>query len=294
MNARSRGVLASVALSLASSSCASDPMPMPPEPPVCAPADNVILCGAPLLIAHRGGGDLRPEATLPAFAHAAELGADMLELDVHTSADGHVVCLHDDTVDRTTDGTGAVHDLTLDEVRALDAGYRFTSDGGETFPYRGQGITIPTLEEVLVAHPSAWISIEIKQTEPDIVADVLAVLDANDAAGRVVLVSFDDGVVAAVRAMRPDIVTGMSAGEMSEFAFLRRGAEATYVPPTTIAQLPYALVTPEVVERATRFGVRLHVWTVNERPTMESLLDLGVHGIMTDDPALLADVLATR
>jgi len=179
-------------------------------------------------------------------------------------------------------------------VQALDAGYRFSPDGGETFPYRGQGITLPTLEEVLVAHPTAWLSIEIKQTEPDIVADVIAVLDANDAASRVVLVSFDDDVVAAVRAMRPDIVTGMSAGEMSEFAFLRPGQEATYVPPTTIAQLPYALVTPAVVERATRFGVRLHVWTVNDRATMESLLDLGAHGIMTDDPALLADVLATR
>ena len=199
-------------------------------------------------------------------------------MDVHTTADGHVVCLHDETVDRTTDGTGAVHGLTLAEVRALDAGYRFANDGGETFPYRGQGITIPTLEEVLAAHPTAWLSIEIKQTEPDIVADVIAVLDANDAASRVVLVSFDDDVVAAVRAMRPDIVTGMSAGEMSVFAFLRPGQEATYVPPTTIAQLPHALVTPEVIERA----------------TMESLLDLGVHGIMTDDPALLADVLATR
>lgn len=290
---RPRGVLATLALSLATMSC-SAPTAMSPEPPTCAPDGHVLLCGAPLLIAHRGGGALRPEATLPAFAHAAELGADVLELDVHTTADGEVVCLHDTTVDRTTDGTGAVHELTLAEVRALDAGHRFTTDGGETFPYRGRGITIPTLDEVLVAHPTAWLSIEIKQTEPDIVADVIAVLDAHDAASRVVLVSFDDDVVAAIRAMRPDIVTGMSAGEMSAFAFLRPGAEATYVPPTTIAQLPFALVTPTVVERATRFGVRLHVWTVNEPDAMESLLDLGVHGIMTDDPALLASVLAAR
>lgn len=290
---RSRGVLATLALSLAASAC-SAPTSMPPEAPTCAPTSHLLLCGAPLLIAHRGGGDLRPEATLPAFAHAAELGADVLEMDVHTTADGEVVCLHDDTVDRTTDGTGAVHDLTLEQVQALDAGYRFSIDGGATFPYRGQGITIPTLEEVLVAHPAAWLSIEIKQAEPDIVADVIAVVDAQGAASRVVLVSFDDAVVAAVRAMRPEIVTGMSAGEMTAFAFLRPRAEATYVPPTTIAQLPYSLVTPEVIERATRFGVRLHVWTVNERSAMESLLDLGVHGIMTDDPALLADVLAAR
>lgn len=262
--------------------------------PGCEPADNVLLCGAPLLIAHRGGGRLRPEETLSAFAHAAELGADVLELDVHTTADGQVVCLHDDTVERTTDGSGSVHALTLAEVRTLDAGYRFSPDGGSTFPYRGQGITIPTLAEVLEAHPSAWVSIEIKQSEPPMVDAVLEVLDATGAASRVVVVSFDDAVVADVRARRPDIVTGMGAAEMAELLLLRPGREADYAPATTLAQVPSASVTPEIVERAARYGIRLHAWTVNDRAEMDALLDLGVHGIMTDDPALLAEVLSAR
>lgn len=260
----------------------------------CAPSDNVLLCGAPLLIAHRGGGALRPEETLPAYANAAALGADVLELDVHATADGQVVCIHDDTVDRTTDGTGAVRRLTLAQVRALDAGHRFTTDRGATFPYRGMGVRVPTLAEVLAAHPAAWFSIEIKQAEPDIVGEVLRVVDAGGAAGRVVLVSFHDAVVREIRTRRPELVTGMGLAEFVAFAQLRPAAEGTYSPPTTIAQLPAASVTPEVVARAGRFGVRLHAWTVNDRPTMERLLGLGVHGIMTDDPALLADVLARR
>ncbi len=260
----------------------------------CAPAGNVLLCGAPLLIAHRGGGALRPEETLPAYENAAALHADVLELDVHTTSDGEVVCMHDDRVDRTTNGAGAVHALTLAQVRALDAGYRFTTDGGATFPYRGRGVTVPTLAEVLAAHPAAWFSIEIKQTEPDIVDRVLRVVDASGAASRVVLVSFTDAVVRAIRTRRPDLVTGMSLAEFVAFARLRPAAEETYAPPTTISQLPAESVTAEVVARAERFGVRIHAWTVNDRATMVRLLDLGVHGIMTDDPALLADVLAHR
>jgi glycerophosphoryl diester phosphodiesterase len=264
--------------------------PLPP----CAPADNAILCGAPLLIAHRGGGRLRPEATLLAFENAASLGADVLELDVHSTSDGEIVCLHDDTVDRTTDGTGPVHGMTLAEVRALDAGYAFSTDGGASHPYRGMGVTIPTLQEVLEAFPDAWFSIEIKQSEPDIVLPVIAVIDAADAADHVVLVSFSDAVVSAIRARRPELVTGMSSGEMAQLLVLRPSAEASYVPPTTIVQIPAGSVTHALMARAHRFGLRLHAWTVNDRDEMERLLDLGVHGVMTDDPALLAEVLAER
>ena len=264
-----------------------------PRPP-CAPSDHVLLCGERLLIAHRGGGLLRPEETLIAFEHAVALGADVLELDVRSSADGAIVLMHDDTVDRTTDGSGAVHDLSLAELRALDAGYRFTTDGGATFPYRGRGVRVATLDEVLAAHPSAWLSIEIKQTEPDIVSDVLAVIDAAGASERVVVVAFSDAVVASLRAQRPSLVTGMSLGEIVAFTALSAAREPTYVPPSRIAQVPHGSVTAAMVARAERFGVRLHPWTVNDRETMEQLLGLGVHGIMTDDPALLAEVLERR
>lgn len=259
-----------------------------------AACDNAFLCDAPLLIAHRGGGRLAPEETLPAFDNAAALGADVLELDIHSTSDGELVCLHDDTVDRTTDGSGKVHDLTLSELRALDAGYHFSPDGGASFPWRGMGVTVPSLREVLRAHPKAWVSIEIKQSTPDIVDPLLALLDEEQAAGRVVVVSFFDEIVQEVRQKRPEILTGMALGEMLTLYAATDETEASYQPPTRIVQPPSNVVTADLVARANRLGLRLHAWTVNDRPEMEALLDLGVHGVMTDDPALLGEVIAER
>jgi len=263
-------------------------------PAQCDSVENVLLCGAPLLIAHRGGGKLRPEETLPAFENAAALGADVLELDVHSTLDGEVVCIHDDTVDRTTDGSGAVHDHTFAELEKLDAGYHFSPDGGTTHPWRGKGLTVPKLGDVLDAHPTAWFSIEIKQTTPDIVDAVLTLIDAKGAAGRVVLVSFSDDVVLDIRQKRPDVLTGMALGEMLALNAVTDETEASYQPPTRIVQPPSNVVTADLVARANRLGLRLHAWTINERSEMEAQLDLGTHGIMTDDPALLAEVIAER
>lgn len=256
--------------------------------------DNRLLCDAPLSFAHRGGGALRPEETLAAYEHAAAVGAHVLEGDVHTTADGEVVLMHDDDVDRTTDGKGPIHGFTLAELKKLDAGYRFTPDGGATFPYRGKGLTVPTLGEVLDAHPDAWWTIEIKQLTPGIVDPVIAVLDAKGASERTVLVSFSDDVVLEIRQKRPDILTGMGAGEMLALNGLNEETEPSYVPPTRIVQPPAGMVTAEAMARANRLGLRIHAWTVNDQAEMEKLLDLGVHGIMTDDPALLVEVLAAR
>lgn len=256
--------------------------------------DHRFLCEAPLSFAHRGGGKLRPEETLPAYENAAALGAHVLEADVHTSADGEVVCMHDATVDRTTNGSGAIHDQTLAELKQLDAGYHFTTDGGASFPWRDKGVTIPTLGEVLDAHPDAWWTIELKQLSPSIVDPVIALLDQKGATTRTVLVSFSDDVVQEIRAKRPDILTGMGVGEMLALNALSDETEQDYAPPTRIVQPPASAVNAELMARAERLGLRVHVWTVNERPEMEALLDVGVHGIMTDDPALLGEVLSER
>src|SRR5688572_18850985 len=121
------------------------------------------LQGGPLLIAHRGGAGLMPENTLAAFISASDdWAADMIELDVHASADGHCVVIHDDTLERTTSGSGPVAARTLAQLKSLDAGYHFTRDGGRTFPFRGLGITIPTIEEVLERLPKMRLTIEVK------------------------------------------------------------------------------------------------------------------------------------
>ena len=259
-------------------------------PPVCEPADRPLICGVELNIAHRGGASLAPENTLAAFSHAASLGVDALELDVHATADGVVVVIHDDTVDGTTDGTGMIKDMTFEQLRTLDAGYQFTSDGGATFPYRGMGVVVPTLEEVLSAFPDLPFAIEIKQATPRINDAVMDVIDTTGATDRAQIASLFDDVLLELRAARPEIFTSMGAAEIAEFLALAPEDESTYVPPARVIQAPKSSVDETFVSRANRVGVTVHAWTVNDPAEMRTLLDLHVNGIMTDDPETLASL----
>ncbi|HEY8378712.1 MAG TPA: glycerophosphodiester phosphodiesterase, partial [Nannocystis sp.] len=200
-----------------------------------------------------------------------------------------LVAIHDDTVDRTTNGSGAVRDLTLAELKALDAGYHFTPDGGQTYPYRGMGLTIPTVEEIFAAFPEAYYLIEIKQSEPLIVEDLIAAMTEHGVRERVLLASFDDEPMLAARALAPDVLTSMSASEMVELFNNMENPE--YTPPARYAQPPWELALPEVVEFAHALGVKVQPWTVNNAKVMQDLLALEVDGIMTDDPALLAMIV---
>lgn len=179
--------------------------------------DDLFLSDNVLNIAHRGGALLAPEETLEAFQNAFDVGADALELDLHSTSDGVIVCLHDDTVDRTTDGTGDVAAMTFDELRGLDAGYSFSTDDGATFPFRGSGLLVPTLEEVLDTFPNKFFVIEIKQDEPSIIADVIDVIAGRDMMGQVILASMTDNVIAEIRASVPDVHTSFATGEMVSY-----------------------------------------------------------------------------
>lgn len=268
-----------------------DDAPATSPPPGCT---DVLRCGTKLSIAHRGGGALEPEETAQAMDNAVALGADVLELDVHRTSDGAIVCMHDETVDRTTDGTGKLKDKTLAEVRALDAGYRFTRDDGVTFPRRGAGVVVPTLEELLTRHPGKPFSIELKQSKPSIVDDVVAVVRAAKASSRVVLASFSDDTIAEVRQRAPDLATSLSTGEMLAFNALEDADVATYHAPGGFLQAPANAVDADRLAIARRLGLRVQVWTVNDRATMDRMLDLGVDGIMSDDPKLLGEALAAH
>src|SRR5918998_1323473 len=140
--------------------------------------------GWPVNLAHRGASALAPENTIEAFRLAVEAGAGGLELDVHVTRDGHIVVIHDATVDRTTNGTGAVSEMTLEELRRLDAGHNFSPDGGPTRPYRGRGVRVPTLREVLREFPGVAVNIDIKAGNPGIEETVLGVLCEANALGR--------------------------------------------------------------------------------------------------------------
>src|SRR5512141_1974821 len=119
----------------------------------------------PLVIAHQGGDGIRPGDTMVAFDHAVSIGADVLEMDAHITKDGQIVLMHDEKVDRTTNGTGLIEDLTLDQLKQLDAAYKWSNDDGKTFPYRGQGIQVPTLDELFQKYPQMRYVIETKLTQ---------------------------------------------------------------------------------------------------------------------------------
>lgn len=255
------------------------------------PADHPLLAPGLVNIAHRGGALLRPEETLAAYEHAVEVGADVLEMDLHATKDGAVVLNHDATLDRTTDGTGRLDQRTWAELQQLDAGYRFTRDGGQTFPFRGQGVRMASFRQVLERFPDKLFSAELKQTEPPIVDAVLAVLAETGMEDRVILVSFSDKTVQAIRAKNPRVVTGAGMIEMLVLASLTDEKAEAYTPPCPFFQMAKAATTAPLLARAHQKGARVQAWTVNDAAEMRALRALGVDGIMSDDPELLESVL---
>jgi glycerophosphoryl diester phosphodiesterase len=255
----------------------------------------------PVNLAHRGASALAPENTIEAFRLAVEAGAGGLELDVHMTSDGHIVVIHDATVDRTTSGTGAVSEMTLDELRRLDAGHNFSPDGGPTRPYRGRGIRAPTLGEVLERFPAVVVNMEIKAGTPGIEETVLGVLRDANALERTLVVSTPHDVVKRFRKVSGGRVsTGASRWEIGIFYISSRFRLERLVRPAYDAlQVPLRhrgipVVTPRFVRAAHARGVRVDAWTINQADEMRRLLDLGVDVIMTDRPGTLAEVLQRR
>jgi glycerophosphoryl diester phosphodiesterase len=251
-----------------------------------------------LVIAHQGGDGLWPSNTLYAFERATALGADVLEMDVHSTADGVIVLSHDETVDRLTDGSGLIKEMTLEQLKELDAGYDWNKDDSTSFPYRGQGITIPTLEEVLTAFPDMRMNIEIKQREPSIVASFCNLLRRHDRERRVLVASFHPDTIEAFRQTCPEMATAATEPEIRPFFVLNRiFLDAVYRPPAEAFQVPeYSgnlhVLTPRFVRGAHNHNINVHVWTVNETEDMRRLLELGVDGIITDRPDRLLTLLA--
>ena len=269
-----------------------------------------------LAFAHRGGAKEGPSATLYAMRRALEAGADALELDVHATADGHVVCCHDPTVDATTDGTGAIAELSLAEVQALDAAYWFVpgeEDGtaarpglpDDAYPLRGLAshdptLRIPTLEEVLDAFPGTLLNLDIKQSAPVVAAyedKVARALSDFGRQGDVIVTSFNDTSIQTFSELAPEVAT--AAGTFAAAAFWRAVQAGEPPPPSrhVALQVPteaYGLkvVDQRFVAAAHEADLAVHIWTIDEADEMRRLIELGVDGIMSDRPSLLVRTLA--
>src|SRR5690554_1221929 len=173
-----------------------------------------------LVLAHGGGQRLWPDNTMRAFAGSADIGADVLEVDVHQDADGVFRVIHDATVDRTTDGAGAVADLTGTEISSLDAGYRWTVDGPSSaesgeFHYRGRGSTIPTLAEVLGGAPDIAVNIELKQDSEEAGRLLCEQLQGGGDTQRVMVASFHSAPMRAFRNACPEVATSATRSEVT-------------------------------------------------------------------------------
>ena len=249
------------------------------------------------VFAHRGGGGLIPENTLAAFEYSAKMGVDVLELDVHSTADGTLVVHHDRSVDRTTDGRGQVNSFTIEALKKLDAGYIFSTDGGQTFPFRGKGVTVPTLEEIFAALPEMTFNIEPKQSTPSIVAPLCSLIRERKMMDKTIVGSFNQTTIDDFRRQCPEVATSASPSEVSRFSALQKtGIADSYNPPMQALQVPRNLsglqiVTKDFVESAHRRNLKVHVWTINETADMQRLIELGVDGIMTDYPDRLLTLL---
>jgi glycerophosphoryl diester phosphodiesterase len=251
----------------------------------------------PLVMAHRGGAGLWPENTMYGFERAVDLGVDMLETEIHSTADDILVLMHDSTVDRTTNGSGPIRAFTLEELKTLDAGYNWTSDGGQTFPFRGSGITVPTLEEVFTALPAVRMNIDIKQEKPSLVEPLCKTIRAFDMVDKVMVASFSSKVLKAFRRVCPEVATSAGTGEVALFFMMNMVfLGAAYRPACQAFQIPeyssgLRVLTKRFVNTAHGLNLDVHVWTINEVTDMKRLLALGVDGIVTDYPDRLISLL---
>jgi glycerophosphoryl diester phosphodiesterase len=242
----------------------------------------------PLVFGHRGGSRLAPENTLAAFDRGVAEGVDGLELDVRLSRDGEVMVCHDARLDRTCDATGAVAALTGRELARVDAGYRFTPGDG-TYPFRGRGLAVPTLRDVLARYPRHPVIVEMKDDTPAMARATVQVIDEASARDRVCLGSFHAGVLTCARRMAPGLA---SSGSRREVLRAVLAARVGWLPPFRryqALQVPerrerIRVVSPRFVRAAHRAGVPVQVWIVDRAEDVRRLLDWGVDALLTDRP----------
>lgn len=255
---------------------------------------NILLdAEARPVIGHRGNRAYAPENTIESLAQAVATGADAIEFDVRFTADGVPVVHHDPTVNRTTDGRGEIARMTFAQLKELDAGSNFTTDGGKTFPYRGKGHRIPSLDEVIEAFPSTPLMIEIKT--PLAATGVRASIEKHKAEARCLVDSLH-GEALRIFAGSSIAHGASSAGTarlMKEILLGQRITPPNYralCVPLSFRGLP--IPVRRFAHVAPKFDCRVHVWTINSPDVARDLWSHGVNGIITDDPALMIKVRA--
>ncbi len=249
------------------------------------------------IIAHRGGSLEMPENTLHAFDHAAQLGPDtILEFDVHLTSDKKPVVFHDILLNRTTNGEGPIHQKTLEELKKLDAGFNFKNEAGE-FSMRGKGIQIPTLEEVLEKYPKHRMIIEVKPNSLDAAIAIYDVIAKYQRIDRTLLGSEHSNIIKYVKSKYPTLYTTAGKDEILRSVMLENMhlerldsmlPDAFCIP---VIHDGIKVLTDRLLTEIQRRGKKAFIWTINDKEEMKRLIQMGVNGIITDRPKLLAETL---
>ncbi len=262
--------------------------------------------------AHRGASSQFPENTLEAFRRAQEIMPGcLLETDVRLTGDGAVIMIHDELLEMKTDGSGPVGKASLFDVRALDAGYAVTFDGGRSYPFRGRGFKIPLLSEALEAFPHARFSIDIKDHDLAAAVRVVSMIIEQGASQRIIIGSFHDRTMRFVRKKFNGVITSFSRNDIFRFlatrkfrrkAPARRSGEAMLIPEFfggghyeylgKGATRGVRIITRSLINDAHRRGIPVLAWTINRPDNMRRLIEWDIDGIVTDHVDLLKKVMA--
>ena len=264
--------------------------------------------------AHQGGAFEAPSSTLFAIERAVAHGATAVELDVHATKDRVIVVCHDESVDRTTNHRGEIASLTLAELGEMDNAYWWIAGAAVThgredgaYVHRGKApddrrFGVATLEQVAVTFPGVLLNLDIKRTAPEVepyeqlLYDELRRLERTDS---VIVASFSDDAIGAFRHVAPDVATSAATGETAAFYFSIHAEGEAVVAPVVAFQVPASygdvtVVDEKFVTAAHRQDIAVHVWTINDEAEMKRLVELGVDGIVSDRPSVLAEVLEER
>lgn len=247
-----------------------------------------------LVVAHRGATTVAPENTMEAYRRAVEMGADAIELDVQLTADGELALMQDETVERTTDLTGPLATMTLNQLRAADAGFRFEAADG-SFPFRGKGLTVPTLREVLDWLPDE-IGLVVEVKGRTATAPTIEALRGSRvrAAAAVSLISFEEAIIDEARGLDPEIPTGyLLVPSQPIEAALTYAVEHGHA-----AVHPYeadlGLDPGRILSLATAYGRLMGCYVVNDPARMQQLAAYGLWGFVTDVPEVGRQALGPR
>jgi glycerophosphoryl diester phosphodiesterase len=248
----------------------------------------------PHLFGHRGAAGEAPENTLPSFQSAWDAGLRFLETDCHATRDGEIVLCHDPSLERISNGQGPISAHSWAELEKLDAGYHFSPDG-HGHPFRGTGVRLLRLAELLEAFPTAHVNLEVKAADTAVAAEVVSRVRRAAAERRTLLAAEHGAVLDLLRALDPGTALGSSREDVIAFySALDAGTLDGFTPLGHALQIPPSvfgrdLVTPEAIAGAERLGLFVHVWTIDEPAEMRRLLALGVHGLMSDHPGRLLE-----